>query len=281
VRNRSILAALVISFLSGLTPLAADPVIQRGIDVFITPADGSTYYDFAKTPIPAGFFCARSKAFTGRVALKGLPLATAVQDQIWGADTVVERLDNAAFNAKGLATTRLQFRALSLVSINPIKTACGAFHAYVSLGGEQRVTRMDIQRTQEGGGTFTAPLAADVRMTFIPVKPARNKRVRKLELTGGFTFPAIPVSWRFENGPRAKRIGPVHVDTNGDLAPDALLPGTSNFLAGQSPAGLGETKIGGECPCSERVCHMDSGKLHCSMPPPPPGCMIRRCTGIE
>ena len=123
------------------------------------------------------------------------------------ADTVIERLDDAVFNAKGTAVTRIQFRALSLVSIAPIKTACGAFHVYVSLGGQQRVTTMNIHRTQEGGGSFVAPLAVDARMTFIPVKPARTKAARKLELTGSFTFPASPVPWSFTTGAMTKRIG--------------------------------------------------------------------------
>jgi len=51
VRNRSILAALVCSFL-GLSPLAADSTIQRGIDIFTTAGDGRTSYDFAQNPIP-------------------------------------------------------------------------------------------------------------------------------------------------------------------------------------------------------------------------------------
>jgi hypothetical protein len=56
--------------------VGADPVVLRGIDVFKTHADGRTFYDFKQNSIPAGFFCKRSSAFTGGVALKGLPLAT-------------------------------------------------------------------------------------------------------------------------------------------------------------------------------------------------------------
>ncbi len=125
MRNRSVLAVLVVSLLLGLSPLAADPVIRHGIDLFTTTSNGSTYYDFAQNPIPAGFFCKGSKAFTSRVALKGLPLATGSPGQLWGADTVIERLDDAALDANGVAATRIQMRALSLVSIAPIKTACG------------------------------------------------------------------------------------------------------------------------------------------------------------
>jgi hypothetical protein len=281
MRNRLILAALGFSFLLGLSPLAADPVIQRGIDVFTTRADGRTYYDFAQNPIAAGFFCQGSKAFTGRVAFKGLPLATGVPGQLWGGDTVVERLDDAAFDADGVAVTRLRMRALSLVSIQPINTACGAFDAYVTLAGRQRVTRMSIQRTQEKGGSFLTPLALDVKVTFIPVTPVRDKSARKLELTESFTFPATRIPWSFA-GARAERVGQALVDTNGDLVPDTWLPGASNFLAGTQPERL--NKAGGAaCPCPgdplpDPVCHASSGEQHCYDPGSPPFCQLVQCS---
>ena len=262
MRNRTILVVLLLSLLLGISPLAADSVILRGIDVFVTAENGKTFYDFADRPIPAGFFCEGSKAFAGRVELEGLPLATEIPGQLAGADTVVERLDDAVFDADGVAVTRLQFRALSLRSIVPIKTSCGAFHVFLSLNGQQRVTRMKILRTQEGGGEFVAPLAADVRMTFVPARPARNRDVRKLQLTGSVTFPARPMPWSETPGALAKRIGPVVVDTNGDRAPDLLLPGTSNFSPGQSPARPAMSK--GYCSCCPgELCHANSGEMHC------------------
>ena len=146
----------------------------------------------------------------------------------------------------------MRMRALSLVSIAPIKTACGSYHVYVSLGGEQRVTTMNIYRTQEGGGNFVAPLAVNARLTFIPVKPGRNKAARKLALDGSFTFPASPIPWSVAGGAMAKRTGSVTVDTDGDLIPDTPLPGTSNFSPGSLPdrrtlsKGFGDY---GDCPC--------------------------------
>ena len=277
MRNRGILAALVCSFLLGLSPLAADSTIQRGIDIFETRGDGKTFYDFAKSPIPAGFFCKGSKPFTGRVAFKGLPLTTGTPGQLGDADTVIERLDDAVFDANGTATTRIQFRALSLVSIAPIKTGCGAFHVYVSLRGKQRVTTMKIYRTQDAGGNFVAPLAVNTRVTFIPVKPARNRAARKLELAADFTFPATPLPWRFSAGARAKGMDPVIVDTNGDLTPDTLLPSTSNFSAGSSPDRF-MSKVDSyysTCdPCAVESCHTDpsTGKQHCSYPVWGTGC---------
>jgi hypothetical protein len=272
VRNRTILAMLVSSLLLGLSPLSANSVIQHGIDVFTTVGGGRTFYDFAQNPIPAGFFCKKSKAFTGRVAFKGLPLATEIPGQLRNADTVIERLDDSVFDAKGTAVTRLQFRALSLVSIAPIKTACGDFHVYVSLGSKQRTTTMNISLTQQGGGEFVAPLAVDVRLTFIPVKPARNK-ARALELEESFTFPAIPIPWSFAEEATAKKIGRVFVDTNGDLTPDTLLPGTSNFSPGLSPNRPNRSmtdKSGGGCGLT---CHADVDKQHCYTNPPPPYCL--------
>jgi hypothetical protein len=270
---------LAVTLLLGLSPLAAESVIRRGIDVFTTPADGQTYYNFAQSPIPAGFFCKSSEAFAGRVALKGLPLATEAPGQLWGGDTVVERLDDAVFDASGTAVTRIQFRALSLVSIAPIKTACGAFHVYVSLGGRQRVTTMSIHRTQESGGSFVVPLAVKARITFIPMKPARNQGTRKLELTETVIFPASPLPWSL-TGARTKRIRPAFVDTNGDQTPDTLLPGTSNFSPGVPPNRLPLNKsFEGDCPCSELTCHTSSGEEHCYYPSPPPGCQMTLCSG--
>jgi hypothetical protein len=267
VRNRTLFAVIVFSLLAGLSPLSADPVIQRGIDVFSTLGDGNTFYDFSQRPIPAGFFCNRSKAFTGRVVLQGLPLATDPPNLLGNIDTVVERLDDAVFDDRGRAATRIRFRALSLASIAPVKTACGAFHVYLSLSGEQRVTTMTILRTRENGGTFVAPLAVDAKMTFIPVKPARNRGARKLELTGTVTFPGHPLPWSLTPG-AAKRAGTVVLDADGDLIPETRLPGPSNFLAGQSP---NLSKAYGHCSCcpaeAPPVCHSYDGEQHCTAPP--------------
>jgi len=273
LRNRNILAALVCSFLLGLSPLAAadstDSTIQRGIDAFTTLGSGTTSYDFAQTPIPAGFFCKDSKPFTGRVKFKGLPLTTGTPGQLGDADTVIERLDDAVFDADGIATTRIQFRALSLVSIAPIKTTCGAFHVYVTLNGRQRATTMSIFRTQEGGGNFVAPLAVDAKVTFIPVKPQRNKARQKLEITTSLNFPASPLPWSLTTG--TKRTGPVAVDTNGDLIPDALVPGTSNFLPGEHRARTKALSGGGCSCCPSETCHPDYGDQHCTLTPACPG----------
>lgn len=268
MRSRGALLALAILLLAGASYSDTDPVIQRGIDTFTTTSDGTTFYDFAKTPIPAGFFCKRSAPFAGRVAFRGLPLETAVPGQLRNADTVIERLDNAAFDENGVAVTRIQFRALSMASIAPIKTACGAYHVYVTLAGQQRVTTMKIFSTHPDGGHFVAPLAANVRLTFIPVKAPKGGNARKLELTNSFTFPATPIPWSRTAGVETKRVGPALVDTNGDLAPETRLVGTSNFWPGWSPGGItSKWGGGGSCTvCEPLSCHIDpdTGKEHCT-----------------
>jgi len=265
VRNRCVFAVLVISLLLGLSPLAADPVIERGIDAFNTPANGRTFYDFAYKPIPAGFFCEGSKPFTGRVELKGMPLATGAPGQLRRADTVIERLDNAVFDTNGTAVTRIVIRALSMASIAPIKTSCGSFHVYISLAGSQRMTKMTIYRTQKGGGVFQAPLKVNARLTFIPVKPSKDKVSRKLEMRGTVNFPGNPIPWSFPVAALDKRrIEPVFVDTDGDLRPDTLLPSVSNFIPVIPPNRI----VSESCACIEG-CHMNEGEMHCYIQIPP------------
>ncbi len=258
-----VFAAFAVALVVALPLLAADTVIHRSIDAFTTTANGKTFYDFAQSPVPAGFFCKSSAVFTGRVAFKGLPLETGAPGQLHGADTLIERLDDAVFDSTGTAVTRIQFRALSLVSISPIKTACGSYYVYVTLAGKQRETTMRIIRTSEGGGHFLAPIAVDARLSFIPVKPNRDKGARKLELTGSFTFPATPLPWSTTGGAATKRVGTVLVDTNGDLVPDTLVFGSTNFWPGWKPGPA--TKVGSCTQCEPPVCHTDSsGNTHCT-----------------
>jgi hypothetical protein len=263
---------LGLSLLLGSSTLSAATVIHRGIDVFTTADDGKSFTDFSYTPIPAGFFCKGSKAFTGKVTFKGLPLTTDPPGQLAGADTVIERLDEATFD-KGVAFTRIRFRALSLVSSSPIQTACGDFHVYVSLNAKQRTTTMTILRTQENGGDFSAPLAVDARLTFIPVKPERNKAARKLELTQSITFPASASPWSLVADSPAKKLATVTVDTDGDLIADTVLPGPSNFSAGQQPGRFPLEKVV-NCSCcpGEYYCHTNGAQAgHCTTLPACPG----------
>jgi hypothetical protein len=222
---------LLTCLVAALPAMAADPVIFKGIDPWKTAADGTSYSDFKANPIPAGFFCEGSAPFTGRIAWKGQPLALAGSDRLKGVDTIVERLDDATFDAQGVAHTRIQVRALSLVSIKPIETSCGRFNVSMSLAGEQRITAMRIVREHEGGGRFFAPVAVDARMSFRPVG-SRTALAQTFAASVNYpahenAFWASPVDVTAALGS-----GPLTVDTNGDRRPDTTLVGTSNFLAG-------------------------------------------------
>ena len=239
---------------------AADRVIQNGIDTFATTADGSTYVDFAKTPIPAGFFCPASEPFTGRVALRGEPVVTGTPGALGATDTIIQRLDDAAFNKRGVAVTRIQFRALSLKSIAPIETACGQFTATASLDGVQPVTRMVITRENEKGGRFSAPLSLNVKMSFQPVGRVSGEA---LEIPVAVRFPgSLRVPWRSKTV-APKPAGFVLVDTDGDRVADTYLPGTSNFIAGHSSRLASRGAIE-----KAYTCHLDSetNKQHCYDP---------------
>ena len=243
--------------------LAAAAAVDGGIDLWQTRANGSTFADFAKLPIPAGFFCSRSEAFTGKIALRGVPVATGLPGELGGTDTIVERLDRASFDRNGTAATRIRVRALNLESIAPLSTACGDYNLRVTLNGNQPVTRMQIRQNQADGGSFYAPLQMNVKLTFTP---ASGKRAERLELTrNNFRLGAEQIPWSIDVNKRGfSHPGLVSVDTDGDGLPDTLLPGTSNFSVGRR-AGLNKIIY------CEEYCHSGDDGDHCTFSQPPAG----------
>jgi len=257
-------AAVVLALIATSAAFAAEPV-HKGVDVWMTVA-GFARTNFADEPVPAGFFCQDSKPFTGVIAFKGVPLATSPAKALGKVDTVVRRLDDAAFNDKGEATTRIQLMALSLASTEPIVTSCGKYDVAVTLAGEQPVTTMRIFRTSALGGTYSAPLALNVRLVFTPAlgqAGTRREVVRRIDLG-----PANHSVWAYVAEPRYAN--GVSVDTDGDGRPDTALPTASNFRAGIEPAvnkgalskpvptQLQSCFISTECPvgqCPYQSCH--------------------------
>src|SRR5215470_11082489 len=161
------LIALVAALISGV-PVFAGEAIHNGVDLWMTVA-GFAQTSFADEPLPAGFFCESSQPFTGIVKFKGAPLAVEPAGSLGTIDTVVRRLDDAKFDAKGEATTRIQLMALSLVSTKPIETSCGKYDVAVGLTGKQPITTMRIFQADTTGGTYTAPLELNVKAVFTPV----------------------------------------------------------------------------------------------------------------
>lgn len=247
---------VVLALFLAIPAMAADRVIYNGIDIWRTVANGATYADFAKTPIPAGFFCHKSEPFTGRINFKGAPVATNIPGALGETDTIIQRLDDATFNKKGVAFTRLQVRSLNFESVAAVKTACGLFIAKVSLDGEQPITRMRIIRENKQGGRFVAPISVNVKISFTPVE---RPSTEPLEIRKSLRFPPA-TNQRWESVP-AQRVNKVPgfllVDTDGDQTPDTYLPGTSNFGVGltrQNKSCLQEIVAHDNGECAHSVC---------------------------
>lgn len=225
-------AVLALALLAGSAAFAAEPV-HKGVDMWITVA-GFAKSSFAKEPIPAGFFCQGSQPFTGTVTFKGVPVATEPAKALGRIDTIVRRLDDAVFDDKGEASTRIQLLALSLASTEPIVTSCGKYDVAAHLDGEQPTTTMRIFRTDALGGTYSAPLALNVKLVFTPVQGdagARRELSSRIDLG-----PGSKSVWAYVKAPQYKE--GVKVDTNGDGHPDTVLPAASNFLPGVTSAAL-------------------------------------------
>lgn len=260
---RSRLGLLAALLLIALPTFAADRVIQSGIDPWHTPGNGKTYVDFSKDPIPAGFFCPKSAPFTGLVVFRGIPIVTGEPGALGKTDTIVQRLDDAVFDQNGVARTRIQIRALHLVSVEPIKTACGAYTVEVRLNGEQPITNMRIVRENEQGGRFFTPLAINSKLVFTPVRGGFNEI---LEIIDNVRFPVNQGRpWADHAAPNqgVQRAGFVQVDTDNDRVPDTFLPGTSvNFFAGVSS----RPRLGAQGPVTqipEDPCHYNNTTTHC------------------
>lgn len=230
--KRILVFSLFLSLFLGLAPAFADDVIYAGIDVFTTPDNSETFVDFTEEPIPAGFFCQGSRAFTGKIEFQGVPVVTGEGGVLGDTDTIVERLDDARFDEDGVATTRVQIRALQLASTSPIETDCGTYDVRVALSGRQPVTQMKIIQESAQGGRFLAPIGVNARVIFTPTGGGAALSVAK-----DVRFPADPRGpWSTKADDAAPQVsGSVQVDTDFDGRVDTQLPGTSNFAAGIRP----------------------------------------------
>lgn len=264
-------------------PALADDVIYSGIDVWVTAPSGSSFVDFANRPLPSGFFCPGSETFDGKIHFVGAPLATEPPGALGVGDTVIHRLDDAPFDKTGVAQTRIQVRALSMVSLQPVSTACGAFEVRAVLDGEQPITTMEIHREHPDGGTFFAPLKLRTKMLFRPVD---QPEATPLELQREVSLAPAPDSqWSFREPELRRAAGFVVADTDGDHKPDFSLPGHSNFAANRAAAGAAtltpvaceveasllssgteqesfeQLAVGGTTECCIETCHCSEGAV--------------------
>lgn len=227
------LAIFALLALAALPATAADPVIHAGIDPWVTVPDG-TAVDFQHNPLPKGFFCKSSPAFTGTLWLRGVPLASD-NPEFARFDTIVERLDDAVFNSRGVARTRFQVKALQLEGINTFKNRCGEYYVQLTLDGVQPITTMRIIRENAQGGRFVLPVRINTKVIFTRVDDLNER----FEISYPITFAPSPYHrWAYRNPLQdAKRVGRATIDTNWDTRPDTPVRGTSNFSPGQRGGG--------------------------------------------
>lgn len=228
--TRSLFVALAILLLAALPALAAEP-IQRGIDAWTTVPE-ATYADLQNNPLPAGFFCNEFAGFAGQIYLKGVPIMTE-NGLLPRTDTLVERLDDAAFNKNGVAVTRVRLRALQLTGIENFKTVCGEYRVDVTLDGPQPLSKMRIIRENNKGGRFMVPLAVNTKIIFTRV----DNESERFEFADHVRFMPNPLNrWSYrEFSPAGKRVAaPLVIDTDWDGVPDSRVPAQSNFSPGAS-----------------------------------------------
>src|SRR5437899_3747495 len=107
--------------------------IPAGFDLFRTDPE-TTFFNFAKMPIPAGFFAADSAPFKGTAKFKGgiLPSSYFSGQEITQVDTIVKREQpvtlSSAYPSSG--TVAVEMTALALLSVEPIKVQVGHFDAH-------------------------------------------------------------------------------------------------------------------------------------------------------
>ncbi len=229
--SKACLAFASAFLLFAMPGLAANTVVYGGVDLWQTTDNGSTRMDFADEPIPADFFCSGSASYREVIGFKGVPLVTFPEGELGKTDTIVQRLDDAHFNKRGVAFTRVQVRALSFEGLETVKTSCGEFRVTTQLSGEQPITSMKIIREGAHGGAFYSPISVNVKMTFTRVDGAKHE---PLEVVRELHFAPMP-DGRWTEAPGHGGLvtkSVLLVDTDNDGSADTYLPGTSNFAPG-------------------------------------------------
>lgn len=224
--------------------------IQPGIDLFTTPAGGSTYQDFSGMPIPPGFFDPGSDPFVGTVCYQGQPLQTNPPSVIDPTDTIVRRNAPAYLPGPGgIDVVPIEIVALSLVSCQPIVVTYNGgqfpelWNVQVGLSSfaPQQQGQMIVRASECGGqvgGTFTSTLYVQPRLIFTNVMTPERIRILDFGELGlpPIDFTATQGRWLTADpnlGLVQTQAG-LHVDH--DLNPSTPevgpLRGTSGFFAG-------------------------------------------------
>lgn len=115
--------------------------VAAGNDEFETAGDGSTFHNFAGSPIPANFFGTGSLAYGGQVILQGVPLGSGSN-----VDTIIQRTQAVAGPG---GSTPIAMTALSLKGTGPITVT------YSNNTTEQWNVQVGLSDYKASGGTMT------------------------------------------------------------------------------------------------------------------------------
>jgi hypothetical protein len=202
--------AIIVGMIGCRDKTPTTTTIPVGFDLFQTDPE-TTFFNFEKMPIPAGFFAADSKPFTGTVKFRGgkLPSSYFDGEEIRQVDTIVKREQPLTLSQSypAYGTTSVEMIALALISEEPIKVQAGngeeLWDVVVELS-KHRPSRgtMSITKTDAQGGTFESQLVVYPVFRFIRQDDGAEKilDVGTLELTKEmqerFTLRASQVPWR-------------------------------------------------------------------------------------
>jgi len=248
--------------------------IAPGIDLWVTPGDGTSSYDFASQPIPAGFFGLGSDAFAGRVSFVGDPdgLGNA---SIRPTDTIVERLATALVSAcPSEDTVSIEIRALSLVSLGPITVTYGGggtpelwdLHVCLSSTFAQAEGSMTIRRDCDDGGTYDSILPVTPKFIFTR---RNDSAIRTLDDETTFTLLGNGCWVEMAEANLNVITAPPGLVVDGDCNGSSDSPiavGTTNFTPGLVPAPCGACGSASgpqvECPSPENPAAGSPFDLH-------------------
>ena len=187
-RSRGLIFCTLLLVIAAIPAMAERPIdrVPAGVDYRQTLSSGATAYDFSTNPIPAGFFCAGSAPFKGRVNFEGVPLHTEPAGILGTTDTIIERLSDAVFDDNGTARTLIRGRALNLRGTDTLKTSCGGFKVTANLTDNQPTSPMVFHSEHKYGGTFDAQLRLRVQVNFTNVRTGK-----KFSLTRDVYLPTV------------------------------------------------------------------------------------------
>ncbi|MEM9553492.1 MAG: hypothetical protein AAGC60_04485 [Acidobacteriota bacterium] len=248
-------------------PAWAQPIITAGSDIWET--SGGTGYSFADNPLPPGFFCADSAAFSDTIQLEGLPLTTFPAGAAGNADTLIVRYNDVDLSA-GAGIAEISVAAMSLRSQPFTVPGCDdEFVAYACTCGDQPITEIELKVDTWSPlcGRFSGQLEINVCMTFVS------------QITGDVLGPVdTSVFFDFtdnsfcDQGRSTTVANAFHVAAVCPGLGDgqwATVPGTSNFFPGWNAPAVMSTKTCLELYGHLTECHSSYGTAdheHCVNP---------------